>query len=218
MAILIGNQKNEIEQKINNGSNSNINLGDSALPKIHDTPVQTAFKSANKIIESGTDIITAPAVWLKDMQKNWLSYMVVLAVMLITVCHYIFAMGSIFSIFPRSVKYSAQISGNNNNVWFIDTSKFNITSILDQTIQNATKKFQNIVIANNPGIIINILLILMITSLPILFLYLKRYHRQQLLANINLHRSPFGRSNEHSVSNSTSIPNHVPNSIGGYLT
>ncbi|CAF0924861.1 unnamed protein product [Adineta steineri] len=69
MAIIIGNLKSEYEQKINNGSNNNINIGDSALPKVQDTPVQTAFKSANKIMESGTDIITAPAVWLKDAEE-----------------------------------------------------------------------------------------------------------------------------------------------------
>ncbi|CAF1429894.1 unnamed protein product [Adineta steineri] len=111
MAILIGNQKNEIEQKIKNGSNNNINLGDSALPKIHDTPVQTAFKSANKIIESGTDIITAPAVWLKDMQKNWLSYMVVLAVMLIT--------GTFLYCTIRSYFKRKSNNNNNNNNWSI---------------------------------------------------------------------------------------------------
>ncbi|CAF4425562.1 unnamed protein product, partial [Adineta steineri] len=37
--------------------------------KLQHTPIQTAFKSANKIMESGTDIITAPAVWLKDAEE-----------------------------------------------------------------------------------------------------------------------------------------------------
>ncbi|CAF1325052.1 unnamed protein product [Adineta steineri] len=112
MAILIANQKTEYEQKINNGSNNNINIGDSALSKIHDTPVQTAFKSANTIIESGTDIIRAPAVWLKDMQKNWLSYMVVLAVILIIGT---FLYCTIRSYFKR--KSNNSNNNNNNNNW-----------------------------------------------------------------------------------------------------
>ncbi|CAF4138186.1 unnamed protein product [Adineta steineri] len=107
MAILIGD-KNQYEQKNNNGSNNNINIGDSALPKVHDNPLKTAVKSANRIMESGTDIITAPAVWLKDMQKNWLSYMVVLAVILITIT---FLYCTIRSYFNRK----SNNSNNNNN-------------------------------------------------------------------------------------------------------
>ncbi|CAF1474602.1 unnamed protein product [Adineta steineri] len=111
MAILIGD-KNQYEQKINNGSNNNINIGDSALPKVHDSPLKTAVKSANRIMESGTDIITAPAVWLKDMQKNWLSYMVVLAVILIIGT---FLYCTIRSYFKR--KSNNSNSNNNNNNW-----------------------------------------------------------------------------------------------------
>ncbi|CAF4367910.1 unnamed protein product, partial [Adineta steineri] len=110
MAIIIGNPKSEYERKIYNGSHNNINIGDSALSKMQDTPVETAFKSANKIIESGTDIITAPAVWLKDMQKNWLSYMVVLAVILIIGT---FLYCTIRSYFKRK----SNNSNNNNNNW-----------------------------------------------------------------------------------------------------
>ncbi|CAF1185595.1 unnamed protein product [Adineta steineri] len=112
MAIIIGNPKSEYEQKIYNGSHNNINIGDSALPKMQDTPVQTAFKSANKIIESGTEIITAPALWLKDMQKNWLSSMVILSVILITIT---FLYCTIRSYFKR--KSNNSNNDNNNNNW-----------------------------------------------------------------------------------------------------
>lgn len=44
--------------------------------------MKSAGKSASKIIEGGADIITAPAVWLKDMQQNWLIYMIVAAVII----------------------------------------------------------------------------------------------------------------------------------------
>ena len=68
------------------GSNNQILLGDSALKLKNGTIVQdmmeTAGKTVNKVIESGGDIITAPAVWLKDMQQNWLTYMVVAAIIL----------------------------------------------------------------------------------------------------------------------------------------
>jgi hypothetical protein len=44
--------------------------------------MKSAGKSASKIIEGGADIITAPPVWLKDMQQNWLIYMIVAAVII----------------------------------------------------------------------------------------------------------------------------------------
>ncbi|CAF1457965.1 unnamed protein product [Rotaria sordida] len=66
--------------------NVNINIGDSAIKPASDTPVQTVMKTvgktASKVIESGGDIITTPAAWLKDMQQNCWIYMVAAAIIL----------------------------------------------------------------------------------------------------------------------------------------
>ncbi|CAF1657314.1 unnamed protein product, partial [Adineta ricciae] len=63
-------------------SDVKFNIMDSAA-KANNTPVQavmnSAGKTASKIIESGGDLLTAPVVWLKDMQQNWVMYMVVLS-------------------------------------------------------------------------------------------------------------------------------------------
>ena len=116
-----------------------------------------------------------------------------------------------------SIKQSANISGNNNIAWIINGAKLNISLMSDQTIQDAIKKFQNTVIANNPGIIINIMLILTFIILPILFLYLKR-HYQQLFSKINSNKLPLINSVEYSTSNKTSLSKNVPNYMEGYLT
>lgn len=83
----IGNSNTSIETSIEgSGSNNKILLGDLALKLKNSTFVQdvmeTAGKTVNKVIESGGDIITAPAVWLKQIQQNWLMYMVVAAIIL----------------------------------------------------------------------------------------------------------------------------------------
>ncbi|CAF1539035.1 unnamed protein product [Adineta ricciae] len=66
-------------------SDVKFNIMDSAA-KANNTPVQavmnSAGKTASKIIESGGDLLTAPVVWLKDMQQNWVMYMVVLVIIL----------------------------------------------------------------------------------------------------------------------------------------
>ncbi|CAF5096922.1 unnamed protein product [Rotaria magnacalcarata] len=61
--------KTLIQQHVKEGGNAKIILGDTALSKVADTPVQTALKAAGKPIESGSDLIAVPALWLKDMQK-----------------------------------------------------------------------------------------------------------------------------------------------------
>ena len=83
----IGNSNTDVDVKMS-GSGSNNHISVSDLPSKHKngTAVQdvmnTVGKTAGKIIESGGDIITAPAVWLKDIQQNWLSYMIVTAIIL----------------------------------------------------------------------------------------------------------------------------------------
>ena len=53
-------------------------------------------KTTSQVIQSGGDILTAPAIWLKEIQQNWLSYMIVTAIILsiltffyCTVCFYL---------------------------------------------------------------------------------------------------------------------------------
>ena len=86
MALIIGNsERSKYVMTVNNGSNNNINLGDSAIVKMADKPVKTAMKAASKIVESGADFISAPALWLKGMQENWLTYMILIAIILTTI-------------------------------------------------------------------------------------------------------------------------------------
>ena len=83
----IGNSNTSIDTVMKGaGSNNQIQLGDSAMRLKNGTVVQhvmeTAGKTVNKVIESGGDILNAPAVWVKDMQQNWLTYMVLAAIIL----------------------------------------------------------------------------------------------------------------------------------------
>ncbi len=52
-----------------------INICDTAIKASTETVAQevvtTVGKTANKVIESGGDIVNAPGVWLKDIQQNW---------------------------------------------------------------------------------------------------------------------------------------------------
>ncbi|CAF3415195.1 unnamed protein product [Rotaria socialis] len=123
-------------------------------------------------------------------------------------------MGSTFS---TSIKQSADISGANNNVWMINGAKFNISLMSGQTIQGTIKIFQDVVINNNPVIIINIMLVLTFIILPILFLYLKRQY-QQRLPETDFNRILFINSTEYSVSDKTSLSKDLPNYMEGHLS
>ncbi|CAF1131173.1 unnamed protein product [Adineta ricciae] len=52
--------------------------------KGEETPVRAVMnsvgKTASKVITSARDLLSAPGTWLKDMQQNWFSYMVVIAI------------------------------------------------------------------------------------------------------------------------------------------
>jgi len=83
----MGNSKTIVEATMKgSGSHNQINLGESVLQAKNGTAIQdvmsTASKTASKVLESGGSIVAAPAVWLKDIQQNWLSYMLVAAVIL----------------------------------------------------------------------------------------------------------------------------------------
>jgi hypothetical protein len=84
MAFKIGNVDNSYNMNIRGDAKDvNVHIADS-MKKLNDTPTRmvmdAAGRTASKVIQSGGDILTAPAVWLKDMQQNWLSYMAIVAV------------------------------------------------------------------------------------------------------------------------------------------
>ncbi|CAF1166054.1 unnamed protein product [Rotaria sordida] len=90
MAIVVGNSKTEYAMNIHGeGKDVKMNIGDTAIKASTDTAAQEVInkvgKTAGKIIESGGDVITAPALWLKDMQKNWLTYMILAAIILVCI-------------------------------------------------------------------------------------------------------------------------------------
>jgi hypothetical protein len=127
----IGNSNTNVNPSISgSGSHKTIAIGDSAMKLKNGTAVQhvmnTVGATASKIIESGGDIITAPAVWLKDIQNNWLSYMVVTAIIL-----------SILAFFYRAFCFylnrkKSDLSGNS----LIELAKIinNKTGILQQPL------------------------------------------------------------------------------------
>lgn len=122
-------------------------------------------------------------------------------------------MGSFFS---KSMKYSTDISGSHVNLWIMNGAKFDMSSIFNQTIQNTVEKFENIIIANNPVIIINIMLILTMIILLIIFLYL-RYRCQQFPPKINFNSNSFSNSLESSTSNDKSLSKNISSCVERYL-
>lgn len=86
MVFKIGTSDVNYKQNMEDGSsNNNIYIGDSAIPKPKETVVQKAFNAAGNVIEGGSELLTAPAFWLKDMQKNWFGYMIIVAIILSTI-------------------------------------------------------------------------------------------------------------------------------------
>lgn len=122
-------------------------------------------------------------------------------------------MGSYFS---TSVTHSADISGSHVNLWIINGVKFNISSILNEVMQNAVERFENIMIENNESLIINTMLILTIIILLIMFLYLRRRY-QQVPTEINFNNYPLHSFNEFSMSNNKSLSMNIPKHVEGYL-
>nr|AEN94418.1 hypothetical protein [Adineta vaga] len=86
MAFKIGNTETKNSYSMNvqgDAKDINLHIVDGAT-KGEETSIRTvmnsAGKTASKVIASTGDLLSAPAVWLKDMHQNWLSYMVVVAV------------------------------------------------------------------------------------------------------------------------------------------
>jgi hypothetical protein len=117
-------------------------------------------------------------------------------------------MGSFFS---KSIKHSADISGNHNTVWFMNGAKFDI-SIFNQTIQNAAEKLEKIIIANNAYIMV----ILIIITLPIIFLYL-RYYYQQFPPKINVNNPLLSKCDKSSTCYDKYLSKNISSYAGGYL-
>ncbi|UJR18774.1 hypothetical protein I4U23_005680 [Adineta vaga] len=91
------------------GSNNQILLGDSAVLRSNNTALRNVMdathNTASRVLESGDDILASPAVWLKDMQENWLTYIIVAAIIL-----------SILAFFYRSFcRFSNQQAAASNS-------------------------------------------------------------------------------------------------------
>src|SRR5437868_6883530 len=101
MAILVGTSKTEYSMNVKGDAKDiKINIGDTAI-KASKTEtaaqevISTVGKTASKVIASGGDILSVPGAWLKDMQQNWFTYMILVAIILscmvflyCTVCYY----------------------------------------------------------------------------------------------------------------------------------
>ncbi|CAF1371211.1 unnamed protein product [Rotaria sordida] len=79
----IGDSGSKYKQTADRGSQLFVHIGETATNKPVESPVLAAFNTASKIISAAGDVITAPAVWLKEMQKNWVIYLVAAAIILL---------------------------------------------------------------------------------------------------------------------------------------
>ena len=123
----------KVESKINvNGDTKNItiNIGAAAMQSSTDTAVQTVIKAAGqtagKVIEGGGTIITAPAIWLKDIQQNWLTYIIVAAVILLCI--------SFLYCSACSYLNQKKDNGSNNNLLKLAKVFSNKNGILQQPL------------------------------------------------------------------------------------
>lgn len=122
-------------------------------------------------------------------------------------------MGSFWS---TSVKQSVDVTGNDNNIWIIDGMKFNLSLILDQTIERMVDRFQNFVTANNRFIIVNMILISAVIIFAILFLHLK-WQYQQRSAQISFNEHPFISSVTSSMPHEAPYSKNVSGSSRVYI-
>ncbi|CAF1339906.1 unnamed protein product [Rotaria sp. Silwood1] len=79
----IGDSGSKYQQTADRGSQIFMHIGETVTNKPVEPPVLAAFNTASKIISSAGDVITAPAAWLKEMQKNWVIYLVAAAIILL---------------------------------------------------------------------------------------------------------------------------------------
>ncbi|CAF3218232.1 unnamed protein product [Rotaria sp. Silwood2] len=112
------------------GKNVKMLIGDKAIEASTDTAVQTVIKAAGQtagnVIEGGGTIITAPAIWLKDIQQNWLTYMIVAAIILLCIS---FLYCSVCSYLNQK-----KDNGSNNNLLELAKVFSNKNGILQQPL------------------------------------------------------------------------------------
>jgi hypothetical protein len=61
------------------GNNNKLSLSpDKSDPDVH----SEGLKTVNTILRDGSDMLGAPSRWMKDMQQNWLTYIIASAVIL----------------------------------------------------------------------------------------------------------------------------------------
>ncbi len=60
-------------------------IGDSALKKTIDSPAQAGLKVASQLIEDGGELIRTPVKWIKDIQANWLIYIICAAIICLSI-------------------------------------------------------------------------------------------------------------------------------------
>lgn len=116
----------------------------------------------------------------------------------------------------RSVTQSTHISGSYNTVWVHNGVAFDISSMLNRTMQNTIEKIEKIVIANNRSIIINLTLMLTIIIIPVICIYLR--HRFQESSRKASCSEPLSNILDQSLaSNDRSLPKNSSSHIRGYL-
>ena len=109
-------------------------------------------------------------------------------------------MGSFSS---TSAKHSFDISGSGNSIWIMNGAKFNVSGILNETLERVVDSFQKLLSQNNAVIVVNIMIILSVIFLAILLLHLKYYY-QQRLAKTHCGKHPYVNGVVWSTSNRAS--------------
>ena len=69
------------------GSSSHLHLsvGDSALPKKNDSIAEAGMRTASKLIEDTGEFVRTPMKWIKDIQANWLIYIICAAIICLSI-------------------------------------------------------------------------------------------------------------------------------------
>ena len=92
-------------------------------------------------------------------------------------------MGSLLS---KSYSQSVRVDGNNNQVWVIDGTKFNVSSTIDQISMRISNAVKNSVIVSNRLVINTPLLLAIILTCLAFFMY-KKYHNSKRLKAMPKH-------------------------------
>lgn len=76
-------------ESVVSGANSklDLNVGDVALAKNAQSPGRTLMKTTSGLIDSGGELIQAPFKWLKNVQENFLIYLICAVVICVSVIY-----------------------------------------------------------------------------------------------------------------------------------